>query len=294
MWTVWCGGEPWRVWAGLTLIVLRRVGGWAMDEQRVQAYVALIERLFACPGGQEEAVLEQHSDLVDGGLVQVMGALVAQLRQQGQGQQADWLENLAGQVTQAMGMGGAAPPGGGELPGDLNAIVQELRQPVRDVRQMGRRLDLCRRALALVPRQGNEQLWAALQVELGNSLVFNQLGDLGLHLEEALMAYEQALQVITRKAMPFAWATVMSSLAVVYRQRIRGDRAKNLEAAIVACEKSLQVMRREDNPTEWATVIHNLATTYLHRIQGDRAQDLEKAISLYKKSLQIRTRSNRP
>ena len=38
-----------------------------MDEQRVQAYVALIEKLFACPGGQEGAVLEQHGDLVDGG-----------------------------------------------------------------------------------------------------------------------------------------------------------------------------------------------------------------------------------
>ena len=36
---------------GLGLIVLRRLKGWGVDEQRVQAYVALIEKLFACPGG---------------------------------------------------------------------------------------------------------------------------------------------------------------------------------------------------------------------------------------------------
>jgi hypothetical protein len=31
-----------------------------MDEQRVQAYVALIETLFACPSGEEGAVWQQH------------------------------------------------------------------------------------------------------------------------------------------------------------------------------------------------------------------------------------------
>jgi hypothetical protein len=34
-----------------------------MDEQRVQAYVALIETLFACPSGEEGAVWQQHSNL---------------------------------------------------------------------------------------------------------------------------------------------------------------------------------------------------------------------------------------
>lgn len=39
-----------------------------MDEQRLQAYVALIEKLFACPGGEEESVLQRHSDLGGGHL----------------------------------------------------------------------------------------------------------------------------------------------------------------------------------------------------------------------------------
>ena len=37
-----------------------------MEEQRLQAYVALIEKLFACPGGEEESELQRHSDLGGG------------------------------------------------------------------------------------------------------------------------------------------------------------------------------------------------------------------------------------
>ena len=75
-----------------------------MDEQRVQAYVALIEKLFDCPRGEEGVVLQRHSDRVDGGLVQIMRAVVTQLRQQNQAKDADWLENVAGQVAQAIGV----------------------------------------------------------------------------------------------------------------------------------------------------------------------------------------------
>jgi hypothetical protein len=146
-----------------------------MDEQRVQAYVALIEKLFACPGGEEWVVLQQHGDLVDEGLAQVMGAVVAQLRQQGQGQQADWLENLAGQVAQVMGMGGAASPGGGELPRDLNGILQELTQLMRNEQQVKRQIALCQQALLLVSPQEDEKLWATLQATLGGCLLRHPL-----------------------------------------------------------------------------------------------------------------------
>ncbi|MGD1907560.1 MAG: hypothetical protein ACFB0C_16450, partial [Leptolyngbyaceae cyanobacterium] len=203
-----------------------------MDEQRVLAYMALIEKLFACTGGQEGAVLQQHSDLVDGGLVQVMGAVVVQLRQQGEKQQADWLENVAGQVAQEIDVGRVAAPSTGDLPGDLNGILQGLDQPVRNVRQMGRRAELCRRALALLPRQGNEPLWAALQSELGNSLQQDPLGDRAQNIEDAIHACEQSLQVITREAMPIEWAQSMNNLANTYYLRIHGDRAQNIEDAI--------------------------------------------------------------
>ena len=42
-----------------------------MDEQRVQAYLSLIQELLECPGGEEPQILSQSSELLDGGFVQV-------------------------------------------------------------------------------------------------------------------------------------------------------------------------------------------------------------------------------
>jgi len=59
------------------------LGGWgkigvvsptrcvAMDEQRVQAYLSLIQELFHCPGGEEPQILNRHLELLDEGFVQV-------------------------------------------------------------------------------------------------------------------------------------------------------------------------------------------------------------------------------
>jgi CHAT domain-containing protein/tetratricopeptide (TPR) repeat protein len=265
-----------------------------MDEQRVQAYVALIEKLFACPGGEEGAVLQQHGDLVDGGLVQVMEALVAQLRQQGRGQQADWLENLTGQIGQAMGMGGAVSPSGGELPGDLNGILQELSQPVRDVRQMGRRVELCRRALALVPRQGNEPLWAALQMELGNSSYQNSVGDRSQNIKDAIHAYSQSLKVRNREIDPIGWAKSTMGLANAYSARLEGNREQDIETAICLYKQCLEVITYNSEPLDWARIKINLASTYLDRTRGDYAQNIEISICLYKECSHIIKNNSSP
>jgi len=42
-----------------------------MDEQRVQAYLSLIQELFHCPGGEEPQILNRHLELLDEGFVQV-------------------------------------------------------------------------------------------------------------------------------------------------------------------------------------------------------------------------------
>ncbi|EKD08392.1 MULTISPECIES: hypothetical protein [Limnospira] len=52
----------------------------AMDEQRSQAYLALIQELLNCPSGEENDVLNQSSELVDEGFVQVCELVAAQLQ----------------------------------------------------------------------------------------------------------------------------------------------------------------------------------------------------------------------
>jgi CHAT domain-containing protein len=252
-----------------------------MDEQRLQAYVELISKLFACPRGQEESTLQQHSDLMDEGLVQKMMAIVAQLRQQEQKQHADWLENLAELVAQMVA--NVHTP----VPGDLNATLQELFQPVQDMRQVGQRIQLCKQALVRLERQVNETLWASLQSELGRLLLQNPLGDRAQNLEDAISAYELASQVYTRDNFPKDWADIQHNLATTYVFRVFGSRAQNIEDAIPIFERALEVRTRQYFPDDWAETQSNLATTYFNRVEGDRKENIEKAISILESTFDI-------
>ncbi|MBS0018498.1 MAG: CHAT domain-containing protein [Arthrospira sp. SH-MAG29] len=69
-----------------------------MDEQRVQAYLSLIQELLECPGGEEPQILNRHQELVDEGFVQVCELVAAQLQGEGQDNNAGFLRNLAQQV----------------------------------------------------------------------------------------------------------------------------------------------------------------------------------------------------
>jgi CHAT domain-containing protein/uncharacterized protein YbgA (DUF1722 family) len=179
------------------------------------------------------------------------------------------------------------------LPPEVQQMIARITQLNR-ISDMPERVELCRQALTLVTRATHPRLWAALNVELGNSLVQNPRGERGENLEQAIALYQQALAVITREAMPVEWATTMMNLANAYSDRIRGDRAQNLEEAIAAYRQALEVMTREAMPVEWATTMMNLANAYYSRIRGDRAQNLEEAIAAYRQALEVMTREAMP
>jgi hypothetical protein len=71
-------------------------------------------------------------------------------------------------------------------PDELPALLQEL-QELNRLSDMPRRVELCQTALGLVDRDAQPELWAGLQVELGNSLAQNPLGpraeNLGLAID---------------------------------------------------------------------------------------------------------------
>ena len=71
------------------------------------------------------------------------------------------------------------------VPHGLQAILQELSQPAKSVREMPRRIELCRQALALVEREENAELWGFLHNELANSLAQNPQGSRADDLERA-------------------------------------------------------------------------------------------------------------
>ncbi|MCG5061275.1 MAG: hypothetical protein KA714_25735 [Limnoraphis sp. WC205] len=69
-----------------------------MDEQRVQAYLSLIQQLLNCASGEEVAILSAHPELVDEGLVQVMRAEAEKMAERGEGN-AGWVRNFAGKIA---------------------------------------------------------------------------------------------------------------------------------------------------------------------------------------------------
>jgi hypothetical protein len=108
---------------------------------------------------------------------------------------------------------------GSALAADLEPILRALAEPARSVLEMPRRIELCRQALALLPCAQNPPLWAALQNELANSLAQTPAGDRAQNIEQAIGAYQQALEVMTRQAMPVEWAETMMNLANAYNNR---------------------------------------------------------------------------
>lgn len=69
-----------------------------MNRQLLQSYITLIQKLLACPSGEEWILLRQNEALVTPELVQVMEQVAMQLVNQGNPKEAKFLHNLAGQI----------------------------------------------------------------------------------------------------------------------------------------------------------------------------------------------------
>ncbi|WP_293214283.1 MULTISPECIES: CHAT domain-containing tetratricopeptide repeat protein [unclassified Microcoleus] len=72
-----------------------------MDENRVRAYLNLIQLLLSCPSGEEGNVLQEHSEFVDSGLIEVMQEVASRMAADGE-ENAGFLQQLAGQISQAL------------------------------------------------------------------------------------------------------------------------------------------------------------------------------------------------
>jgi uncharacterized protein YciW len=81
-----------------------------MDEQRLQAYLSLIQELMSCPSGEEPQVLERHPDLLDAGLVQTCELVAQEWHQEGREREAEWVRGLAQQLGVLLNRLGSESP----------------------------------------------------------------------------------------------------------------------------------------------------------------------------------------
>ncbi len=258
-----------------------------MDEQRMQAYVGLIEQLLGCPQGQEREVLQVNVELVDLGLLEVIEQYSTHLETEGNSKAAKWLREFAVPLAQALEIVAAQEAvtrGNSE-----EAMAEGFRSETGEFQTQEAMIRgnseeaayFLLETLQFIANSGGNpqqvyQIWAQKQAQLNLAL----LKVLPLVVAQL---YEQ------KPEQRIAIAADLLTFGNRINQFPLGIRWLNLELGIAAYEQALQVYTRHAFPIEWAMTQNNLASAYSRRIRGNRADNLENAIAVSEQALQVYT-----
>ena len=164
-------------------------------EELFEALLALLE---ARSEAEARQVLQEHPELLDEEVDLLLEQLASQARQDGDANAAklfaQWRELL--RTARSSGTTAYSPD-----ESELSQILQELSRPAQ-IADMPRRIALCQRALELVSREQNAELWAALQDELGNSLAQSPLGNRADNIEQAIEHYQPGPEGLHAEGLP--------------------------------------------------------------------------------------------
>ncbi|MBD2497746.1 hypothetical protein BCD64_02455 [Nostoc sp. MBR 210] len=75
-----------------------------MTEERQAQYFDLIDQLLQCPNGQEPAVLEANSELVDANLIEAMAKVATMFAHDGNQDGAKFLFHVARELAKQLGL----------------------------------------------------------------------------------------------------------------------------------------------------------------------------------------------
>jgi tetratricopeptide (TPR) repeat protein len=117
-----------------------------------------------------------------------------------------------------------------------------------------------KRLLDLISRERMPLDWARAQNNLGNSLFALGRRERGTaKLEEAVIAYREALKERTRERVPLDWATTQNNLAnALWHLGERESGTARLEEAVIALREALKERTRERAQPQWAATQHTL------------------------------------
>ncbi|MFB2916865.1 hypothetical protein [Aerosakkonema funiforme] len=282
-----------------------------MDDDRIQDYLNLIRQLLQCPSGEESAILQANSALLDRNFLEVCEIVAAELAQKGDKNEADFLRSLIGHLEEYLEMD---EEGDGENLEDESILeygdfILELLQAIEKDND-GK---VIYPILAQRQHLLDDRFPAILQRVTGNLLVQHPnsvqrvlyyieslsfyilklpVGDRANNIEIAIAGYQIVLS--HREPGSEKWARTQHNIAHAYRNRIAGEKADNLEKAIATHTSAFQVDIREEFPEDWANAQYDLAIAYLFRIEGEKADNLEKAIAAHTTSLEVYTREAFP
>ncbi len=136
--------------------------------------------------------------------------------------------------------------------------------------------------------------YARAQNNLGNAL--RQLGYIGdgVAFQEAIAAFEAALEVDTRERSPAGWAGAQFNLGLTYLGLggLGDDAALGLAQA--AFHNALQVFRRDDSPRQWASIRTAQAEVLLLLAERGDGAAASRAIACANDALIVLTVDNTP
>lgn len=168
----------------------------------------------------------------------------------------------------------------------IREILAELDNST-EPSEMPRRIELCGKALKMISKDEEPELWGMLQDDLACSLLESPIGSHDENIESAINHFGQALEIRTRQEYPKEWAITQNNLATAYRDRIHGDQADNIEQAIRLYDQVLILRTCKSDPVQWALTRHNLAVAYYRRVREDRTENIEQAVNILEELLAL-------
>ena len=242
------------------------------------------------------AVLEAEPTLASEPAVDLLSSLIAEANQIGDersarvlGDHRALLERCIKEGTEnALRALRRAHPPAESLDDILSTVAESSSQPADALR----RIELCRRALAMVGRADDAELWARLRAALATALLNCPIGDRKAQVAEAIDALRDALLVLD-PTMPER-ARALNNLGQAHAQAVWGQGDSHLEAAISTYEEALGLHPGLALPTERAQTLNNLANAYVQRERGLVQENLDRAIELYREALVLLSRDEHP
>ncbi len=236
----------------------------AMNSERQQAYLNLINQLLNSPSGEEAEVLKTHPELLDDGLVAAMLEVIDHLREQGELNSANWLKDFAGLLGKVDGdfLAGIA------LKAEADRLFEQGNQQYA-ISQFREALESWEQALTIYREIGYRQGEANSLGNLGNA--YDSLGQ----YHRAIDFHQQSLEIQGEIGYRQGEAASLGNLGNAYQSLGQYHRAIDFH------EQSLEIQGEIGNRVGEANSLCGLGNAY------DSLGQYHRAIEFHEQLLEI-------
>ncbi len=135
------------------------------------------------------------------------------------------------------------------------------------------------------------------ELEMNRGLVLQSLAGLGrARLQDAIVAYQQALRTFDRGRFPREYAILHNNLATAFLAVAPGGPASKMSEALAVSsfEEGLRGVNLIDHPAEYAMLQNNLGNALQSVTSNHLLENRVRALAAYDEALRVRTRRDMP